>query len=659
MEWSERPDPMNTSGFGESDPETDYNNPINHYEDDILSESDNDIDIDAARILGEELSSSSSSGDDQIEQESVGDHSFGRRIDPSAHEANRYDAQYMYRIKPDPYSKDDKTDPFYEEKKEDPYNGPDIENPSVSHNTFGFDSEKNGENSFGSLDKEGSFSDDPMSGNSVSRGSSGIEVEEIIEFDSVSKKVENENREGFDDEPKEASHGTVQTTRERRIITFLSVFVCCLIIALIIAIAVGIGVGVNRKTETLPPSSPPSFPPSNPPTMVPSSKPSFLPTRSPTKVPTKAPQLPTEVPISPPATEPGMPVMEPPVNEPPIGAPPEPSAVLPTIKPTTTSPESQNTNLLELIIANSLDAGEAVMKPGTPQNEAYKWLLTNAFLTIYSDEQKLTRYALATFFYATNGPTSWDALIRDDGWLTNAPECEWGSTANNQCTKGLYTSLTLDFVGVSGTIPQELGLLTGLERFSVRGSVDSVNVMSGSLPDVFDRLPDMQTIRLNNNNLTGLIPASFGSMTNCLVMILSGNSFIGKIPTELANTKGRTLNFSNNQLSGQIPSELFSLTELNILNLHNNNLSGTIPSEIGYATNISNINFSNNKLGGSIPSEIGNLVEIRNGINFSSNQLSGEIPSQIGFLNKMSKYYLSIANMLPLRTSCVFLSSIF
>jgi len=245
---------------------------------------------------------------------------------------------------------------------------------------------------------------------------------------------------------------------------------------------------------------------------------------------------------------------------------------------------------------------------------------------------------LATFFYATNGPTTWDSFIRDNGWLTDAPECEWGSTANNQCTKGVYTSLTLDFVGVSGTIPEEIGLLTTLERFSVRGGLDSDSVISGTMPDIFASLSSIQTIRLNDNDLSGSIPTSFGFMTNCIVLILSGNSFTGTIPAELATTQTRILNLNNNQLSGQIPSELFTLPELQIINFDDNYLVGTIPSDIGNATSISSINFSNNYLGGSIPSEIGNLVEIRSGINFSSNQLSGEIPSEIGQLKNMRNF---------------------
>jgi hypothetical protein len=680
MSWPGRPDPIDSFGFDEeeSDSETDYKKSSRYFEDDIVSESDNDIDIDASHILGEEMSSEDdgSSGGDrsidegekedksnyvesdggQTEQDSVSGSSFGQRIDPSAHEPSRYDDKY--RRKPDPYDEDDKPDPFNKEKKEDPYNQEsigsnsgedlenyddmyhDVENPSFSYRSFGSANKDNDEISSERFDKEGSSAGIPSM--TESRGESGIEVEEIVEFDSVSKKKGDPDRDGFDDEPKEESNETVKTSRERRIITFLSGFVCCLILLLIISIAVGIGLGVNRNKESQTPQPVPVRPPpSSAPTLetttlAPIPVPTEVPdTSSPTNIPTEVTSAPVDTPVAEPAT--------PTTDEPsPIDIPPDspenstPSTFMPT-RPSSTPPDSQNTELLQFLIANSLDEGEAVLSDATPQNKAYKWLLTNAFLTIYSDEQILTRYGLATFFYATNGPTTWDSFIRDDGWLTDASECEWGSTANNQCTKGVYTSLTLDFVGVSGTIPRELGLLTALERFSVRGD-GMAEIMSGTIPDIFGSLSNMQTIRLNDNDFTGLIPASFASLKNCIVMILSGNSLIGKIPKELAETQARTLNLSHNQLSGQIPSELFTLSELKILNLQNNNLSGTIPNEIGDATSISNINFSNNQLGGSIPSEIGNLVQIRSAINFSSNRLSGGIPSEIGLLNKMSKF---------------------
>lgn len=684
--WPGGFNPNNPYGFPENEDETDNLDPSTFFDEDIMSQADNDLEIDASQILGEKLSSDednsarqersfhededdekdekslySEYGDDQSDLDSFTG-SFSHRIDPSAHEPNRYDDRYL--PKPDPYNEDDGPDPYFEQKKEDSYHDGsyrysdrylskpdpydeddgtrersirsnsmrsedeygfdddenDVENPPPSQRTFGFDND-DGEFSSASFGDDGTFGD--KSSRMESRGESGIEVEEIVEFDSVSKKMqEDRDREDFDDEPKDESNGTVETSRERRIITFLSGFVCCLALLLLIAIAVGAGVNRRRKPPPTPmPTILPTPFPTIRPTPEPTPKPSFQPTKRPTKSPTISP---TSAPTRSPVIEPG-------------GDGPSPTAGPPG-SPGGGNPSPGNTDLLELLVSNSLDEGEAVTTTGTPQNDAYKWLSTNAFLSIYSDKQILTRYALATFFYATNGSTTWDSVIRDDGWLTDAPECEWGSTANNQCTKGEYTSLTLDFVGVSGTIPDELGLLTGLERFSVRGSGQQADVVSGPIPDIFGTLTNMQTIRLNDNDFTGLIPLSFGEMENCVVLILSGNSLIGKIPRELANTNARTLNLSRNQLSGQIPNELFALAELSILNLEGNNLSGTIPSEIGDATSIANINFSNNQLGGSIPSEIGNLVEIRSAINFASNQLSGEIPSEIGRLNKMKNF---------------------
>lgn len=687
-DWPGGFNPNNPYGFPEDEDETDNVDPSTFFDEDIMSQTDNDLEIDASQILGEKLSSDeenstrqeksfheegeddkdekslySEYGHDQSDQESFTG-SFSHRIDPSAHEPNRYDDD-RYRLKPDPYNEDDGPDPFFERTKEDDYNdgsyrysdryltkpdpydeddgsrersfrsvsmrsgdeygfddvANDIESPPTSNRTFGFNND-DGEFSSASFDDDGTFGD--RSSTMESRGESGIEVEEIVEFDSDSKKSDD-----FDDEPSDESERSVETSRERRIITFLSGFICCLALLLIIAIAVG--AGVNRRRRP-PPTPMPTLPPPTKfptirPTPEPTPKPSFKPTERPTKLQTIKPTL--------------SPVMEPGGEPSPTDGPPgSPGGGSP-------NPGSGNTDLLELLISNSLDEGEAVTTTGTPQNDAYEWLATNAFLSIYSDKQILTRYALATFFYATNGPTTWDSVIRDDGWLTDAPECEWGSTANNQCTKGEYTSLTLDFVGVSGTIPDELGLLTGLERFSVRGIDQRANVVSGTIPDIFGTLTNMQTIRLNDNDFTGLIPVSFGEMENCVVLILSGNSLIGKIPPQLANTNARTINLSNNQLSGQIPSELFTLAELSILDLQDNNFSGTIPREIGDARSIANVNFSNNRLGGSIPSEIGNLVEIRSAINFSSNQLSGEIPSEIGRLNKMSKYYWILERIEP------------
>ena len=58
-----------------------------------------------------------------------------------------------------------------------------------------------------------------------------------------------------------------------------------------------------------------------------------------------------------------------------------------------------------------------------------------------------------------------------------------------------------------------------------------------------------------------------------------------------------------NELTGEIPSEIGSLTSLNSLDLSNNQLTGEIPAEIGNLSNLYSLDLSDNQLTEEIPSE--------------------------------------------------------
>eukprot|EP00501_MAST-03F_sp_TOSAG23-6_P000940 GSMAST32.ASY1.ANO1.976.1 assembled CDS len=84
----------------------------------------------------------------------------------------------------------------------------------------------------------------------------------------------------------------------------------------------------------------------------------------------------------------------------------------------------------------------------------------------------------------------------------------------------------------------------------------------------------------------------------------------------------------NNNLSGQIPTEIGQLTNLNWLNLRNNQLSGSIPKEIGLLRNLESLILACNQLTGPIPKEIGQLRKLKV-LYLEENELSGEIPEEI------------------------------
>lgn len=128
-------------------------------------------------------------------------------------------------------------------------------------------------------------------------------------------------------------------------------------------------------------------------------------------------------------------------------------------------------------------------------------------------------------------------------------------------------------------------------------------------------------IKLNNNQLTGTIPASLGSLTNLTYIILNGNQLVGTIPPEIGSLEFlQALYLPDNQLGGTIPSWLGSIWSLHELDLGNNQFTGTIPPSLGSLGNLLWLELRNNTLTGTIPSSFGSLA-ILEFLSLDDNQL--------------------------------------
>ena len=140
---------------------------------------------------------------------------------------------------------------------------------------------------------------------------------------------------------------------------------------------------------------------------------------------------------------------------------------------------------------------------------------------------------------------------------------------------------------------------------------------------------------LQYNRLTGGIPAELGSLTNLKWLYLNNNQLTGGIPAELGSlTNLERLDLSSNRLSGEIPAELGSLTNLVRLWLGGNQLTGEIPEELGNLSNLVYLYLHLNQLSGEIPAELGSLTNLER-LDLSSNRLSGEIPPELGSLTNL------------------------
>ncbi|GAV61424.1 Pkinase domain-containing protein/LRR_1 domain-containing protein, partial [Cephalotus follicularis] len=116
-------------------------------------------------------------------------------------------------------------------------------------------------------------------------------------------------------------------------------------------------------------------------------------------------------------------------------------------------------------------------------------------------------------------------------------------------------------------------------------------------------LQALRTISIINNSFSGPIP-EFNRLGALKAIYLSENQFTGEIPSDYF-TKMESLKkvfLSDNKFTGNIPSSLFQLPHLLELHIENNQFSGAIPSF--KQPSLKSLNMSNNKLEGEIPDSL-------------------------------------------------------
>lgn len=97
------------------------------------------------------------------------------------------------------------------------------------------------------------------------------------------------------------------------------------------------------------------------------------------------------------------------------------------------------------------------------------------------------------------------------------------------------------------------------------------------------------------------------------------------------NERVTQLQLSGNGLSGEIPPEIGSLTELSVLAMSRNKLQGPLPPTVGNLSNLTMIFLADNQLDGAIPSELGNLFKLSR-VYLANNQFSSDIPAELARL---------------------------
>ncbi|XP_040380321.1 receptor-like protein kinase 5 [Oryza brachyantha] len=194
------------------------------------------------------------------------------------------------------------------------------------------------------------------------------------------------------------------------------------------------------------------------------------------------------------------------------------------------------------------------------------------------------------------------------------------------------TEIDISVNQLTGLIPESFGSLMNLRYLNL-----NTNKFSGKIPEVIAQLPALEFLLLFQNNLAGQLPAELGKHSPVLRDIqVDNNNLTGPIPEGVCENRGLwIISASANRLNGSIPAGLAACPALMSLRLQDNELSGEVPAALWTETKLINLLLNDNELTGTLPEKLfWNLT----GLYIHNNRFSGRLPATAIKLQKFNAH---------------------
>ncbi|XP_021802307.1 receptor-like protein 2, partial [Prunus avium] len=243
---------------------------------------------------------------------------------------------------------------------------------------------------------------------------------------------------------------------------------------------------------------------------------------------------------------------------------------------------------------------------------------------------------------------SWEGITCKDGWVTQlllpSKGLKGGEFPFSLGSLTHLTHLNLSHNSLYGSL--EIGFLLSLNRLEILDL--SYNLLSGELPYSLPSSSNIHVVDLSSNRFHSAIPSSFFQHAwNLTSFNVSNNTFIGFIPSSICLHSSpfiRVLDFSLNKFSGKISPGLEECSKLLVFRAGYNNLSGELPNDIYNATTLQEIALPMNSLNGPVSDRIVNFTNLAV-LDLYHNNLIGKLPKNTGKLSTLKLMLLHFNNL--------------
>ncbi|KAK1393269.1 putative LRR receptor-like serine/threonine-protein kinase [Heracleum sosnowskyi] len=151
-------------------------------------------------------------------------------------------------------------------------------------------------------------------------------------------------------------------------------------------------------------------------------------------------------------------------------------------------------------------------------------------------------------------------------------------------------------------------------------------------------------IQMKGLNLSGALPNEFATLTDLQVIDLSRNYISGSIPSAFGRLRVKFLSLLGNMIYGLIPPEIGNIITLEELEFEDNLLEGPLPENLGNLTGLRRLLLSGNNFNETIPETYSNLKNLTD-FRIDGNELHGNIPDFIGNWTKIIRLDLQGTGM--------------